>query len=234
MIAYVFETIFLVLEKRRMDITKKCFCCSFSILYFFIEFTTLIVTAVLLVLTCVLTTPYSDSSGVSRFGILRVFIIDVQLVQFFSDIFYVILIVMPSFYIYIGCYNPFSRRSSCCKVTGLFTIGLRFIEKMHLDKKKPHDDYYFCSCRLCGLVFELACSNDFSNWLVREIRKCFIFSCCMKKQFDDTVTIEMKSMGAISSVSSSNNTKNTKLGHSNIINEQTNPFNVSTVTNLQL
>ena len=221
MIAYVFETIFLVLEKRRIHS---------KIWYRFIESIMFIVTGVLLVLTCVLTTPYSSSSGVSRFGILRTFIIDVQLVQFFSDIFYVILIVMPSFYIYIGCYNPFSRRSSCCKVTGLFTIGLRFIEKMHLDRKKPNDDYYFCSCRLCGLVFELACSNDFSERLVRKIRKCFIFTCCVKKQFDDSVSIEMKNMGTISSV----NTKNTKLGHTNIINEQINPFNVSTVTNLQL
>ena len=207
--------------------TKKCFFVSFNIWYCFIESITFIVTAGLLVLTCVLTTPYSNSSGVSRFGILRVFIIEVQMVQFFSDICYVLLLVMPSFHIYIGCYNPLSSR---CKVTGLFTVGLRFIEKMHLDRKKPHDDYYFCSCSLCGLVFELACSNGFSEWFISKIRKCFIFTCCMKKQLEVSVSIEMKNMGTVSS----DNTKNTKIGHSNIINEQTSPFNVSSVTNLQL
>jgi hypothetical protein len=52
----------------------------------------------------------------------------------------------------------------------------------------------------------------------------------MKKQLEVSVSIEMKNMGTVSS----DNTKNTKIGHSNIINEQTSPFNVSSVTNLQL
>lgn len=220
----LFEIIFLFFEKRRK---------SHLVRYVVFESLTLIITTGLLIVTCILTTPYSNSTGVSKFGILELFIVWVQLFHICLDILVIFMLVLPSFHIYIGYYNPFSYHCRCRwpsrenrKCCQLLIIGSRFVEKLHAEKKKPHDDYYFSSYSGCCLMIEIVCSTDFSKSKFIVLVEWFLRKMCCMMLLEKCASIELKTITNVRRVSS--------ISTSKVIDEQSNPFNISHVSDESL
>lgn len=113
-------------------------------------------------------------TGISRLGILRTFIWQVQVFDFGFDLLLKTLFVLPSLHIYIGyrsssiyqfilncCY--ISKPNTTMKYDDIIIIGKRYIEQLHYNNKKPAIDYYYDSYYSNNLIIDIVCSHEFSQ-----------------------------------------------------------------------
>ena len=111
----------------------------------------------ILVLSCILTTPYSSSKEydiATHFGILSKFVLQVQITHFSMDMFLILLLYCPSLYVHIYVEKPY---------ISILVIGKRFIEQQHMAAKRP-DEYYFKRYRFSVLKVEVASDQKYAVW----------------------------------------------------------------------